>query len=72
MMAKTESPNRLAGSPMETLLTLRRQDACAGQLVIRAFTLPAPRKSPTVGQSIPVQFTETSFTPRINNPRAPL
>jgi hypothetical protein len=49
--------------------TLRRQAARAGQVIVRALALPERRaRRSSYPTTVPVQFTETSFTPRINHP----
>jgi hypothetical protein len=70
MIATLEShpPARRAASRVP--LTLRRRDARARRHTIRVYVMPVSREEASpVKNQLPVQFTETSFIPRIQTAR---
>lgn len=65
---ETHLPTRRAAARVP--LTLKRRDARARQHTFRVFVQPATRSPAMPRKSqLPVQFTETSFIPRIQTAR---
>ncbi|MFN3407665.1 MAG: hypothetical protein ACK45B_01610 [Limisphaerales bacterium] len=65
---ETHLPTRRAAARVP--LTLKRRDARAQRHTIRVFVMPVSREEAApVKNQLPVQFTETSFIPRIQTAR---